>query len=107
MMSSFGKKVTTPASRRVAVRREVGVIGSVVTIQGSKSVMIEDLCPDGAKLLGRHLPDVGEEILLRTSELSFFGKIAWAKREYRGVAFEDGERPSAGACLAMQLRRTG
>ena len=103
-MSSFGKRVTAPATRRVAARRKVSVPGSVVTIHGSRSVVVEDLCPDGAKLLGRHLPGVGEEILLRTNDLALFGRIAWANHEHRGVAFDEEERPSAGVCLALQLR---
>jgi len=103
-MSSFGKKVAAAASRRSAVRRKVGLVGSVVTLDGAKSVFVEDLCPDGARLLGRHLPGPGEEILLRTSDLALLGRISWARRDVRGVAFEEGERPSAGECLALQLR---
>lgn len=103
-MSSFGKRLTAPATRRAAVRRTVALAGSVVTIHGSKSVVVEDLCPDGAKLIGRHLPEAGEEVLLRTNELSMLGRIAWANRDHRGVTFEEGERPSAGVCLAIQLR---
>ena len=103
-MSSFGKRVTAPATRREAVRRTVAVAGSVVTIYGSKSVLIEDLGPGGAKLIGRHLPGTGEEVLLRMSERAMLGRIAWANRDHRGVTFEEGERPSAGVCLAIHLR---
>ena len=103
-MSRFGKKIAAPSTRRSAVRRKVGLVGSVVTLDGAKSVLVEDLCPDGARLLGRHLPEPGEEILLRTSELALLGRISWAKCDLRGVVFEEGERPSAGECLALQLR---
>ena len=103
-MSRFGKKIAVSSTRRSAVRRKVGLVGSVVTLDGAKSVLVEDLCPDGARLLGRHLPEPGEEILLRTSELALLGRISWAKRDLRGVVFEEGERPSAGECLALQLR---
>ena len=103
-MSDSAKKTKLAQSRRARVRRQVGVTGSVVTIHGSKSVFVEDLCPNGARLLGRHLPDPGEEILLRTSELAVLARIAWASNEHRGVSFEEGERPSAGLCLGLQLR---
>ena len=102
-MSGLSKKSNDPG-RRARVRRQVGVTGSVATIHGSKSVFVEDLCPNGARLLGRHLPDTGEEILLRTSELAVLARIAWASHERRGVSFEEGDRPSAGLCLGLQLR---
>jgi len=103
-MSRFGKNICGPPTRRSAVRRRVGLSGSLVTIDGAKSVIVEDLCPDGARLVGRHLPAPGEEILLRTSELAVLGHITWAEQDSRGVAFEEDDRPSAGLCLALQLR---
>jgi hypothetical protein len=103
-VQSFGKRIDGPARRSAGLRRQVDLAGSVVTIYGSKSVLVEDLCPGGAKLLGRHLPSPGEEVLLRASELSVLGHIAWANDDYRGVIFEDADRPSAGMCLALQMR---
>lgn len=103
-MSGSSKKTKAAASRRARVRRPVGLTGSVVTIHGSKSVFVEDLCPNGARLLGRRLPEPGEEILLRTNELAVLARVAWARNEHRGVSFEEGERPSAGLCLGLQMR---
>jgi hypothetical protein len=87
-MSSFGKRVDGPGGRRRATRRQVTLLGSAITLQGSNSVIVEDLCPDGAKLIGRGLPEPGKEILLRTSKLRILGKITWAKKDERGVTFE-------------------
>lgn len=106
-MSSFGKRIDGPAGRRRISRRQVGVLGSAVTINGAKSVIVEDICPIGAKLVGRNLPDAGNEILLRTSELAVLGRIAWAKDDERGIIFEDSGAPSAGECLAIQMRASG
>ena len=106
-MSSFGKRTDGPASRRRVSRRPVGVLGSAITISGSKSVIVEDICPSGAKLVGRNLPDTGGEILLRTNELAVLGRIAWAKLDERGIVFEEPGAPSAGECLAMQMRASG
>jgi hypothetical protein len=106
-MSSFGKKVRTPRTprgRRAAARRQVGLAASVVTINGSKPALVEDICPEGAKLLGRHLPQPGDEILLRTDELAVFGTIGWASGDRRGVVFDDDEKPNAATCLGLQLR---
>jgi hypothetical protein len=103
-MSVFGKRMSAPRTRRSNVRRTVGLAGSVVALDGAKSVLVEDLCPNGARLLGRHLPGPGEQVLLRTSELAVLGRISWANGDFRGVVFEEGDRPSAGECLALQLQ---
>ena len=42
-MSSFGKRADGPGGRRSAVRREVAIIGSAMTLSGSRSVFVEDL----------------------------------------------------------------
>lgn len=105
-MSAFGKRIDGPAGRRRAPRRQVSVLGSAVTINGAKSVIVEDLCPKGARLIGRDLPEPGKEILLRTSELAVLGRIAWARHDERGLVFDDAG-PSAGECLALQMRAGG
>ena len=106
-MSSFGKRIDGPAGRRRISRRQVGVLGSAVTINGAKSVIVEDICTIGAKLVGRNLPDAGDEILLRTSNLAVLGRIAWANQDERGIIFDESGAPSAGDCLALQMRANG
>ena len=41
-MSAFGKRIDGPAGRRRAPPRQVSVLGSAVTINGAKSVIVED-----------------------------------------------------------------
>jgi PilZ domain len=103
-VSNFGKRIDGPPGRRRAARRPVAIVGSAVTLDGSKSVIVEDLCPTGAKLIGRHLPEPGTEVLLRTSELAVLGQVAWARHDERGVVFVEQDAPSAAMCLAMQMR---
>jgi len=105
-MSSFGKRIDGPAGRRRAARRQISVLGSAVTLHGSKSVILEDVGPDGARLVGRSLPGAGKEMLLRTSELAVMARVAWAKDDERGVIFEEQGTPNAGECLAMQMTAT-
>jgi hypothetical protein len=88
-MSGFGKRVDVPGGRRRVTRREVAILGSAMTLEGSKSVVVEDLGPSGARLVGRHLPPPGQEILLRTGELAILGRVAWARHDHRGVIFQD------------------
>jgi hypothetical protein len=87
-MSSFGKRVDVPGGRRRIKRREVAILGSAMTLDGSQSVVVEDLCLTGARLVGRNLPEPGKEILLRTSEHAILGRIAWASNDRRGVIFD-------------------
>jgi hypothetical protein len=87
-MSCFGKRVDGPGGRRRASRSEVTILGSAVTLQGAKSVLVEDLCPTGAKLVGYDLPPPGTELLLRTDKLAVLGRVAWAASDYRGIVFE-------------------
>ena len=106
-MSAFGKRIDGPAGRRRAPRRQLSVLGSAVTMNGAKSVIVEDLCPKGARLIGRDLPEPGKEVLLRTSDLAVLGRIAWARRDERGLVFDETGGPSAGECLALQMTASG
>lgn len=92
-MSTFGKRVDGPGGRRRSNRNSVRLLGSATTLQGSRSVLVEDLCPTGAKLTGRGLPQTGKEVLVRAGDLRAFGRVAWAESDQCGVMFEgDGWR---------------
>lgn len=86
-MSGFGKRIGVPGGRRRVSRRKVAILGSATTLEGSKSVVVEDLGSSSARLVGRHLPPPGKEVLLRTSELAVLGRIAWAEDDRRGIVF--------------------
>lgn len=90
--------VQQPRSRR----RQVGLSACAVTIEGSAAVLIENLSPTGAKLVGRSLPRPGSEFLLRTSKMAALARVRWATSSEIGIIFEEGA-PSAGQCLALQL----
>jgi hypothetical protein len=87
-MSSFGKRVDGPGGRRRTNRNSVRLLGSATTLQGSRSVLVEDLCPTGAKLTGRGLPPTGKEVLVRAGNLKAFGRVAWVESDQCGVVFE-------------------
>jgi hypothetical protein len=88
-VSNFGKRVDGPAGRRGVQRQEVTLLGSAMTLGGANSVIVEDLSSTGARVIGRCLPAVGEEILIRTDRVHLFGRVAWARNDYRGILFED------------------
>ena len=86
---SFGKRIDGPGGRRQVKRQPVAILGSATTLEGSKSVVVEELCPKGARLVGRDLPEPGRQILLRTGSDAVLARVAWAADDRRGIAFED------------------
>lgn len=48
-MPSFGKRIDGPAGRRGDKREVVALTASALTLQGSESVLVEDVCPTGAR----------------------------------------------------------
>ena len=103
-MSVLPKRDRSPANRRARVRRRVCLTGSLVSISRSTSVIIENVSPDGAKLVGRNLPGSGEEVLVRASDFAVLGHVIWQDHDRRGVVFDDCGKPNAGVCLALELR---
>lgn len=63
-MSSLSRRIESPVDRRAGVRQCATLLGSAITLDGAKSVIVEDICPRGAKIVGRLLPAIGKEILL-------------------------------------------
>ena len=47
-----------------------------MTLSGSRSVFVEDLCATGAKLVGHDLPPPGQELPPRTDDLAALGRVA-------------------------------
>ena len=93
-MASFGKRVDVPGGRRRIRRRQVHIVGSATSFSGSRSVIVQDLCLVGAKILGRGLPQPGEQILLRTGDRAILGRVAWADNDHRGIVFGAPRRAS-------------
>lgn len=87
-MPGFGRRIDQPHERRRRQRWQICVVGTAISLGQSKSVLIEDLCGTGARLLGRHLPGPGKEVIVRTEGLDFFGHIAWARDDQRGMTFD-------------------
>ena len=87
-MSCLGKQIGTLCDRRTKQRRPIFVIGSAVSVQGSKSVVVEDVSVDGAKLRGRNLPKVGKQVLIWMEGLDVLGSVAWSKFGEGGVVFD-------------------
>jgi len=98
-MSSFGKRVDGPDGRRETARQATFVAGSAVALEGSHSIVVENISRNGLKLHGRDLPLTGKQILVWMEGLDILGSVVWAKFDERGIMFEEPLEPMALTCL--------
>lgn len=104
-MSCPGKWVDVPGDRRSNARRPVFVAGSAVSVQGSKSVIVEDLSVAGAKVRGRDLPAVGKQVLIWMEGLDVLGCVAWSKFGEGGIVFDSAL--DAGTLITLEEQAVG
>lgn len=92
-MASFGKRVDGVGGRRRIKRRPVSIqaTGSSLT-DSARCLIIEDICLNGARILGRNLPREGAEILLRRGDNALLGEVVWAAEDRRGIVFSGARR---------------
>lgn len=86
-MSCF-ERVDVPVSRRRAARRPSSESGSAISLEGSRSVVVEDLGCNGARIRGHKLPGIGKQVLIWTEGLDVLGSVVWARFGVRGVEFD-------------------
>jgi hypothetical protein len=85
-MSCFGKRIDGRGSRRRQARKQVSLVGRGVSLEGSTSVLVEDLSSTGIRVLGRRLPPPGQEMVVQTVDRGpLFGRVTWAKHDRRGI----------------------
>jgi hypothetical protein len=101
-MSTFGKRVDG-AGRRRAMREKVLLAGSARTVSSSRSVVVTDVSPTGAKLLGRELPRKSANVLVSVGNVDLFATVAWSGGDSCGIAFESPLTPQ----LTEHLKREG
>jgi hypothetical protein len=87
-MSCFGKRVDGRGGRRALPRQEVMIVGSAVTLDGSKPILVENVSRAGAKLRGRAFPSVGKQVLVWMEGADALGRVAWKDFNQCGVAFD-------------------
>lgn len=82
------ERVELPISRRRAARRPSSETGSAISIEGTRSVVVEDLGCSGARIRGHKLPGIGKQVLIWTEGLDVLGSVVWARFGVRGVEFD-------------------
>ena len=88
-MPSFGKRVDGLRGRRVSKRQAVVLGASALSIHHSRSVVVADIAPEGALLLGRDLPSRGAEVLIKLGSLDSFATVMWSDADRCGIRFEE------------------
>ena len=101
-MSCFDKRIGVAGERRMKERRPIFIVGSAVSVQGSKSVIVEDLSVEGARVRGRDLPAVGKQVLIWMEGLDVLGSVAWSKFDQGGIVFDRTLDVSELTCLEEQ-----
>ena len=102
-MPTFGKRVDVPGGRRRAPRQTVVLPASAVTMAGSQSVIVENVCSSGARLRGRNLPDRGKELIIKVGNMDVFANVTWRAEEECGIAFD----PPLEQADVIHLKREG
>lgn len=87
-MPSFGKRVDVPGGRRRTARQRVVLVGSAMLMEGSRSIVVDDVCSTGARLRGRDLPATGADMIVRIGGLDILATVAWREEQQCGITFE-------------------
>jgi hypothetical protein len=66
----------------------VQVAVSLYSIEQSRVVLVTDISTTGCRIRGVALPEVGCEVLLKSTDADFFGTVKWADDAERGIAFD-------------------
>jgi hypothetical protein len=77
--------------------------GAAVTLSGSRSIVVDDVCSTGARLQGRGLPADGEQLLVKVGATDTMASVAWSGREECGITFD----PPLDATGVQRLRDEG
>lgn len=102
-MTVFGKRIDIPGGNRRSQRERVVLAGSAVTLVGSSSIVVKDLCSTGAKLCGRNLPADGGAVLIKVGDLDVLASVAWRKGDECGITFS----PSLDHASVEHLKKEG
>lgn len=77
-----------PNCRR-SVREPVMLAASAFAIARSRSVVISDLCPEGAQLDGRDLPPPGDDLVMVVGSFDTMAKVIWRSGDKCGIHFDE------------------
>lgn len=85
----FGRRTDGPSGRRLMNREEVVLAASAQSLNSSRPVVVSDVSPLGAKLRGRALEQLDNNVLVSVGDVDVFATIAWVNRDECGVQWEE------------------
>jgi hypothetical protein len=75
--------------RRASEREEVVLAGSAFGLGRSRSIIVSDLSPRGARLDGRDMPPPGHDVLVVVGPFDGLATVVWRTDDRCGVEFDD------------------
>jgi hypothetical protein len=67
----------------------VTLAASALALGCSRSVIVSDLSPTGARFEAKDLPEAGEEVLMLAGTREAFARVVWRTDKTCGVHFDD------------------
>jgi PilZ domain len=104
-MSTFGK--CEGGGRRSATRSTVPLVGLLTTMEGTRSAVIVDVSPTGARLRGKDLPHKWSDFFISIDGVVTFGTVQWEDGDERGIAFDARLDPTEEQILREKIHAAG
>ena len=79
----------THSCRRASEREEVVLAGSAFGLGRSRSIIVSDLCTEGARLDARDMPAPGDDVLVVVGPFEGLATVVWRGDDRCGVRFDD------------------
>ena len=79
----------TQACRREAGREEVVLAGSAFGLGRSRSIIVSDLSPRGARLDARDMPAPGDDVFVVIGPFDGLATVVWRNDDRCGVWFDE------------------
>jgi hypothetical protein len=79
----------TLSSRRAREREAVVLAGSAYGLGRSRSIIVSDLSPQGARIDARDMPGPGEDVLLIVGPFDGLATVVWRTDDRCGIEFDE------------------
>lgn len=85
----FGKRIDGPGGRRRAERELVLLAAAAHSLEDSRSVLIEDVGPTGARLRSPRFRPGGKQLLIRAGATEVLASVVWSRGDECGILFDE------------------
>jgi hypothetical protein len=79
----------THESRRASEREAVVLAGSAFGLGRSRSIIVSDLSPEGARLDARDMPAPGDDVFVVIGPFDGLATVVWRSDDSCGVRFDE------------------